>query len=243
MEMYASTDSTRGGVLEANGAASVKYRVKDLFKIMHRLDEKLIALTKKLECIDDDQDEVKKSISKGENELLPVYEQIAVQFCELHDTPGRMDAVGVIERQVAWKESRSFFFWRLRRKLAEFDLRKKMVEASDVGRGGKSLSSVEASSLMKEWFLESPGMKSDMWKDDKIMLAWMAEHNKALEEKVLKLATKYIAEEVYQAMIGIGSTAKIGTAGITNGVSRAFVAMNSEQKEIFKQSMKEALQL
>lgn len=243
MEMYASTDSARGGVLEANGAASVKYRVKDLLKTMHRLDEKLIALTKKLECSDDDQGEVKKSISKRENELLPVYEQIAVQFCELHDTPGRMDAVGVIERQVAWKESRSFFFWRLRRKLAEFDLRKKMVEASDVGRGGKSLSSVEASSLMKEWFLESPGMKSDMWKDDKIMLAWMAEHNKALEEKVLKLATKYIAEEVYQAMIGVGSTAKIGTAGITNGVSRAFVAMNSEQKEIFKQSMKEALQL
>ena len=59
-----------------------------------------------------------------------------------------------------------------------------MVEASDVGRGGKSLSSVEASSLMKEWFLKSPGMKSDMWKDDKIMLAWMAEHNKALEEKI-----------------------------------------------------------
>ena len=88
MEMYASTDSARGGVLEANGAASVKYRVKDLLKTMHRLDEKLIALTKKLECSDDDQGEVKKSISKRENKLLPVYEQIAVQFCELHDTPG-----------------------------------------------------------------------------------------------------------------------------------------------------------
>ena len=98
MEVYASTDSARGGILEANGAASVKYRDKDLLKIMHRLDEKLIALNEKLECIDDDQHEAKKSISKREKELLPVYEQIAVQFCELHDTPGRMDAVGVIER-------------------------------------------------------------------------------------------------------------------------------------------------
>ena len=67
---------------------------------------------------DDDQEEVKKSISRRENELLPVYEQIDVQFCEIHDTPGRMDAVGVIERQIEWKESRSFFSWRLRRKLA-----------------------------------------------------------------------------------------------------------------------------
>ena len=53
---------------------------------------------------------------------------------------------------------------------------------------------------------------------------------------------KCLAEEVYQAMIGVGSTANIGTARITNGVSRAFVAMNSEQNEIFKQSMKDALQ-
>ena len=104
---------------------------------MHRLDEKLIALCSELESTSDGQEEIKKSISQRENELLPVYEQIAVQFCELHDTPGRMDAVGVIEKEVEWTESRSFFFWRLRRKLAEFDLRKRMVEASDVGRGGK----------------------------------------------------------------------------------------------------------
>ena len=63
-----------------------------------------------------------------------------------------------------------------------------MVEASDVGRGGILLSSLEASSLMKEWFLETPGMNIEMWKNDKKMLAWMAENNKLLEEKVLNLA-------------------------------------------------------
>jgi len=243
MEMYASAGSARGGVLEANGAASVKYRVKDLLKTMHRLDDKLKALCSKLESSEDDLENIERSISQRENELLPVYEQIAVQFCELHDTPGRMDAVGVIEREIEWSESRSFFFWRLRRKLAEFDLRRKMVKASDVGRGRKSLSSLEASSLMKEWFLETPSMKSEMWKNDKKMLAWMAENNKLLEEKVLNLATKYVAEEVFQAMTGGGNTAHVGTAGITNGVSRAFSTMNPDQREIFKQSMKEALQL
>jgi len=236
MEMYASSGSARGGVLEANGAASVKYRTRDLLKTMHRLDDNLIAL-----CAKPETDEIKRSITQRENELLPVYEQIAVQFCELHDTPGRMNAVGVIEREVEWKESRSFFFWRLRRKLAEFDLRRKMVKASDVGRGKALLSPLDASSLMKEWFMEAPGMNIDMWADDKKMLAWMAENNKQLEEKVSDLATKYVSEEVFQAMTG--STSIIGTAGITKGLSRALSAMNPDERELLKQTMKEALQL
>jgi len=58
MEMYASAGSSRGGVLEANGAASVKYRTRDLLKTMRRLDDKLIKLCSKLE--NDGDDETKK---------------------------------------------------------------------------------------------------------------------------------------------------------------------------------------
>ena len=45
---------------------------------------------------------------------------MAVHFADLHDTPGRMEAKGVIRRQVQWKESRAYFYWRLRRRLWEF---------------------------------------------------------------------------------------------------------------------------
>lgn len=63
---------------------------------------------------------------------------MAVQFADLHDTPGRMAAVGVIRRAVPWAEARSFFYWRLRRRLAEFHLRK---EVSDLlVREGRGLS-------------------------------------------------------------------------------------------------------
>jgi acetyl-CoA carboxylase/biotin carboxylase 1 len=48
---------------------------------------------------------------------------VAVQFADLHDTPGRMAAVGVIRRAVPWASARSFFYWRLRRRIAEFYLR------------------------------------------------------------------------------------------------------------------------
>merc|ERR1712176_1077327 len=162
MEMYASAKSARGGVLEANGAASVKYRTKDLIKTMHRLDDTLIAFAKQLEDKDSLTEKeitaIKESIKTRECALLPVYEQISVQFCELHDTPGRMEAVGVIRKQVEWKSSRSFFYWRLRRKLAEFDLRNKVMEASEVGRGVTTPTPLEATDLIKQWFLQSPGM-------------------------------------------------------------------------------------
>lgn len=52
--------------------------------------------------------------------------KVAVQFADLHDTPGRMEARGAVRKVVSWSESRSFFFWRLRRRLAEFDLRKQV---------------------------------------------------------------------------------------------------------------------
>merc|ERR1712176_227698 len=245
MEMYATAGSARGGVLEANGAASVKYRVKDLLKTMHRLDIKLRDLCYQLERSrnNKEHEKIKKLISRRENQLLPVYEQISVQFCELHDTPGRMQAVGVIEKEVEWAESRSFFFWRLRRKLAEFDFRKKMVKASDVGRGRKSLNPLEASLVMQKMFLEESGTTAEMWKEDKKVLTWMTENHKALENKVLAMAKHYVAEEVFQAMTAGGNKAHVGTAGITDGVSRAYAAMNPEQREALKKSMKEALQL
>ena len=186
MEMYAASGTARGGVLEANGAASVKYRTAELLTTMHRLDDQLLTLDKQLNVEADatTKELVQAQIAKRERALLPVYGQIAVQFCELHDTPGRMKAVGVIEREVKWSESRNFFYWRLRRKLAEFDVRKKVIEAADVGRGVKTPTPIEASNLIKNWFVETPGMDELKWVDDKAVLTWMAHYHQHLEEKI-----------------------------------------------------------
>merc|ERR1711862_204410 len=85
MEMYVTAKTSRGGVLEANGAASVKYRTKDMIPTMHRLDEKLKGLDRKLleSTSSDDKVKIQEAISNREKALLPVYEQIAVQFCDL----------------------------------------------------------------------------------------------------------------------------------------------------------------
>jgi acetyl-CoA carboxylase / biotin carboxylase 1 len=244
MEMYAASGTARGGVLEANGAASVKYRTKDLLSTMHRLDDKLVSLDKVFvaeDLADSVRVAIKAEILSRERALLPVYEQISVQFCELHDTPGRMEAVGVIRKQVEWKSSRTFFYWRLRRKLAEFDLRKKIIEAAEVGRAVKSPTPLEATEIIKAWFLETPGMNQIKWEDDKAMLTWMGENHALLESKIVNYTKECVIQEVMQVMTAGGITAKVGTQGIVEGISRAMTTMTQEEKELFKAMLAEAM--
>jgi len=246
MELYATAKTARGGVLEANGVASVKYRMKDLIPTMHRLDEKLKEMDEKLKSgnlSEAECNEVRSEMKLREQSLLPVYEQIAVQFCDLHDTPGRIKAVGVIEKEVDWKEARTFFFWRLRRKLAEFDLRRKIMAAAEVGRGTSKFDPLDASAMIKEWFLQTPGMTDDMWNDDHVMLSWMAQNYKELEENVVNLTRECVSQEVLQVLTAGGNTSAIGTAGMVEGIARACKTMGKTERDNFKRMLKEAIDL
>jgi len=245
MEMYATKGTARGGVLEANGAASVKYRTRDLIKTMHRLDSTLQDLDEKLQIETEEEGKqvVGKHIAAREQELLPVYEQISVQFCELHDTPGRMKAVGVIEKEVEWETARSFFYWRLRRKLAEFDLRRQLIQAGDVGRGVKALTPIAASKLIHDWFVETPGLTEDLWNEDKAVLGWMAEHHASLEQRIASYTKQVVATEVIQVMTSGGNTATIGIAGIVEGLSRGLESLSQEERNRVKQLVAQTLQL
>eukprot|EP01035_Chromulina_nebulosa_P020054 gene20054-26034_t len=135
MEFYAAEDA-RGGVLEAAGAATIKFREKDVIATAHRLDHQLIGLDKQLKDSKDANDDstvdqIIKQIKKREKALFGVYQQIAVHFADLHDTPGRMKAKGVIRQQVDWAKSRKYFFWRLRRRLAEFDIANSVIKSTN----------------------------------------------------------------------------------------------------------------
>jgi len=240
MEMYAAKSSARGGVLEANGAASVKYRSKDLLSTMHRLDDKLVLLDKKLQsCQHSEKAAIEEEIKSREQMLLPVYEQVAVQFCELHDTPGRMKAVGVIEKEVEWSESRRFFYYRLRRKLAEFDLRKKLIDAAEVGRGVKSLEPLEATAMIKAWFIESSDAGD--WDDDMAFLSWMAKNNQFLERKVLGYTKEVVVQEVVQVMTAGGKTARVGISGIIEGLQQAMQLMSETDRQQVQSSLADIL--
>ncbi|KAI1900999.1 hypothetical protein AGOR_G00055620 [Albula goreensis] len=121
MELYADRES-RGGVLEAEGTVEIKFRRKDLLKTMRRIDSTYARLAEQLgtpELQDKERKDLEGKLRAREEFLLPIYHQVAVQFVDLHDTPGRMQEKGVITDILDWKNARSFFYWRLRRLLLE----------------------------------------------------------------------------------------------------------------------------
>merc|ERR1712084_205593 len=120
MEMYADPDS-RGGILEPAGITEIKFRQPDQLKGMHRNDPQLKLLDAELEMceLEEDQAAIKEQIAARQEVLKPVYLQAATEFCDLHDKTGRMKAKGVIKEAVSWENSREFFFWRAKRRMAE----------------------------------------------------------------------------------------------------------------------------
>ncbi|CAJ0940987.1 unnamed protein product [Ranitomeya imitator] len=112
MELYADKDSRcavmgsrkngyRGGVLEAEGTVEIRFRRKDLIKTMRRLDPIYTQIVEQLgtpELSELERKSLEKKLKAREDQLLPIYHQIAVKFADLHDTPGRMQEKGVITR-------------------------------------------------------------------------------------------------------------------------------------------------
>lgn len=152
MEMFADTDS-RGGVLEPEGIVEIKYRSKDLLKTMHRLDEPLKKLDMQLtdeSLTDDRRRQIQAEVKAREQQLLPFYRTVAVHFADLHDTPGRMLAKNVISDIAVWKQCRSFFYWRLRRRLTELSIVDKMLATQS------SITKRDAKQTLSSWLTNLP---------------------------------------------------------------------------------------
>ncbi|TSL34519.1 Acetyl-CoA carboxylase [Bagarius yarrelli] len=150
MEMYADKDS-RGGVLEPEGTVEIKFRKKDLVKTMRRVDPIYMGLAEKLEEF-----------------LLPIYHQVAVQFADLHDTPGRMQEKGVITDVLEWRTSRQFFYWRLRRLLLEDTVKRKIQQANS------ELTDGQVQAMLRRWFVEAEGaVKAYLWDSNEDVVEWL----------------------------------------------------------------------
>ncbi|XP_031712065.1 acetyl-CoA carboxylase isoform X1 [Anarrhichthys ocellatus] len=173
MELYADRES-RGGVLEAEGTVEIKYRRKDLLKTMRRLDSAYASLVEQLaspELSDKQCRELESKLKAREEFLLPIYHQVAVQFVDLHDTPGRMQEKGVINDILDWKNVRTFFYWRLRRLLLEQVVKREILQAN------KDLSDGHMQSMLRRWFVETEGtVKAYLWDNNKVVVEWLEKH-------------------------------------------------------------------
>ena len=145
MEMYTS-ESAQGGILEAAGTVSIKFRKRQQLEAMVRLDPRLqkiaadrIAIEAQLLVKGVDAIELHSQLramaaeeKTRKEHLSRVYHSIAIRFCELHDTPGRMLEKKVVSGIVPWKESRAFFGKRLVERLKEMQDKAAAKAASSV---------------------------------------------------------------------------------------------------------------
>ena len=183
------------------GIVEIKYKAKDLRKTMERLDPEMKRLNDLLASTTIGEEERARVESRKEarEELVGgVYHQIAVQFAELHDTPTRMKEKGVLTGVVPWRESRRFFYWRLRRRLLECQLGSQVREAGQ----GQQLGQPQLQAMMKRWFIEDQGSShSYLWSHDKEVVAW-------LTPQVGRLVTLYTMKHSMQ----LGQYIELGVA-------------------------------
>jgi acetyl-CoA carboxylase / biotin carboxylase 1 len=152
-----------------------------------------------------------------EEQLLPVYLQIALQFADLHDRAGRMEAKGTIRQPLRWKDARRFFYWRLRRRLSEELILKRMTAAVPTpaprnGSGGGAIPANGSSSgpqsipareahlrTLQSW---SELLDGDFERNDYKVATWYEENKKTINAKIEALKIEGLASEVAQLLMG-----------------------------------------
>ncbi|KAH7038334.1 acetyl-CoA carboxylase [Microdochium trichocladiopsis] len=207
MEMYADVDS-RGGVLEPEGIVGIKYKKDKQLETMARLDPAYGALRKQAadkNLSKDELEAIKGKMVAREKQLLPIYSQISIQFADLHDRAGRMKAKGTIREIIEWKNARRFFYWRLRRRLNEEYILKKMAAA--VNSTPKSSAEDRADHLrhLAAW----TGI-SDFATNDKAVVSWYEENAKLIAGKVESVKANSVANQMATLMRGDKSSALKG---------------------------------
>eukprot|EP00730_Choanoeca_flexa_P002935 TRINITY_DN11234_c0_g1_i1.p1 TRINITY_DN11234_c0_g1~~TRINITY_DN11234_c0_g1_i1.p1 ORF type:complete len:1256 (+),score=364.96 TRINITY_DN11234_c0_g1_i1:514-3768(+) len=173
MEMYADPES-RGGVLEPEGLVSIKFRRAAKEKTMLRLDDTYRSIHEKLQATTTEEEakELQRQLSERYDLLEGMYHQVAVNFADLHDRAARMKHKDCIREIVPWAQARPFFYWRLRRRLAEERVRRAMSEYDPL------CSREEAGFRLRRWFLDSVGRdQGHLWEDDKAVAGWYRDNS------------------------------------------------------------------
>lgn len=217
MEMYADEDA-RGGVLEPEGIVNIKFRRDKQLETMARLDPTYAELKASLSdksLSKDKQSDVKVKMSEREQLLLPIYSQISLQFADLHDRAGRMKAKNTIRHALIWKNARRFFYWRLRRRLNEESLIKKMANIASKNPVTRDNSLQK----LRAW----TGIQ-DFEHNDRAVATWYEENRKSVQAKLDGLKSE-------GAVLDIANLLSANREGSMKGLKQFLETMPIQEKE------------
>lgn len=220
MEMYADEDA-RGGVLEPEGIVNIKFRRDRQLETMARLDATYAELRAQLldkSLSSEKQSDIKVKLQEREQLLLPVYSQISLQFADLHDRAGRMQAKNTIRHPLQWKNARRFFYWRLRRRLNEESLIKKMAHTST----REPMARVTRASSLRT--LRAWTDIQDFEHNDRAVATWYEENRKSVQTKLDGLKSESVAFD-------IGAILSANKDGGMKGLKQFLDTMPIEERE------------
>jgi acetyl-CoA carboxylase/biotin carboxylase 1 len=198
MEMYADEEA-RGGVLEPEGIVGIKFKKEKQLEAMARLDPVYGELKRRLvdpNISRDEQTQIKAKMNHREQQLLPVYGQIALQFADLHDRAGRMEAKGTIRMPLRWVNARRFFYWRLRRRLNEEYVLKKMTAAEGKETVSSTTTDIAASRNAKLGLLRAWSRIEKFETDDMTVALWYEENRKETAQRIEAMRRDGVASDV-----------------------------------------------
>jgi len=224
MEMYADVRA-RGGVLEPEGIVEIKYRRAQLLATMERLDEKYANLKAQVEDgskTSDEKAEAKRQMEEREQELLPVYQQIALQFADLHDTAGRMKAKGVIRKPLEWKNARRYFYWRVRRRLGEEYAFRSILSANP------KLTRESMQSLLRQWYTADIERETNWEEDDECVSNWFDSQVESIQERISRIKSTATRDQI----LSLGSSDQ---QAVVDGFAKLLENMNADtRKEVLR---------
>ena len=158
-----------------------------------------------------------------------------------------MEAKGVIRRQVQWAQSRTFFYWRLRRRLWEFEVAASLRGSGLFDRASPQATRKEVSAMLKEWFTAAAtaqaGSDRDLsvWDDDSALMGWLeAAPNKAslkafLARKRDDALSLDLARRLEQAVtVGREGDAASRSSSLKATLTEALRALSPEAQALLK---------
>ena len=218
MEMFADPTS-RGGILEPSGTVEIKFRSPQLFETMKRLDPECAKLEAEIRVTSSatssaQLDNLKEKLKQRQAKLLPVYQQIAVSFAALHDTPSRMLAKACVDGIIPWAESRQFLYWRLRRRLFEDQIIARLAKAApsmseeELHKSVKHFVSSQVPPCAAAQELGAEHSVFDLIQFDREIVTWLHSSQSAIDKfliqhrkEVVRGTSRSLAQENFSAVV------------------------------------------
>jgi acetyl-CoA carboxylase/biotin carboxylase 1 len=172
--------------------------------MMHRNDSVLIALDAKAKVGTD----VAAEVTAREKLLLPLYTQVAVKYCDLHDTPGRMQAVGAIRDALSWRTSRTYLHWRIRRRIQETAIGAKLRQKVP------TVSTDRVEKFLKE-LRAAAGTDADQG-----VAEWFETNSELVDRRVNEMQETAAADELYRIFSSLSAAKREAVMRDLDGFSR-----------------------